>query len=131
MAWILIPLKDLLWIFKVHGRLYHQCLLNGTFDFYFFLLPIFLFRADFAAHVYDNKLFVFGGEILADKDVPQTCEYFDGEAWHPFGNLPPDVQPLAALTWKNILHPEMIPELYDVTLDDDDTISTRTEVHGA
>lgn len=35
-------------------------------------------------------------------------EFFDGNVWHPFCTLPPDVKPLAALTWKDVPHPEML-----------------------
>ena len=90
------------------------------------------FRTDFAAHVFDNKLFVFGGEELSDRGSPQTCEYFDGDSWYSLCMLPPDVRPLAAMVWKNVQHPENIPELYGVIPEEDDIkTSPSIEVQGA
>uniref|UniRef100_A0AC35GDQ9 Uncharacterized protein n=1 Tax=Panagrolaimus sp. PS1159 TaxID=55785 RepID=A0AC35GDQ9_9BILA len=69
---------------------------NGTWKE---VAPMSVKRSNFAAAVWDDKLFVFGGE---QNSVEQTVEYFDGEKWNSFCSLPSDHTPLAALNWKNV-----------------------------
>uniref|UniRef100_A0AC34RDV4 Uncharacterized protein n=1 Tax=Panagrolaimus sp. JU765 TaxID=591449 RepID=A0AC34RDV4_9BILA len=72
---------------------------------------------DFASTVFQDKIFVFGGEGPTTGTNILTCEFFDGIKWQLFCHLPSDITPLSAVLFpmipnveQNISRMYLLPE---------------------